>query len=98
MSLQNAEPGSIFGKLWHLKLEPFPDHLMNSYTSGLSATLSRSHFAFMGLEDSCQNTMQHSFTSTQACQILTLPQRYFCGGLGFGLQKNSPYKEVINHR
>jgi hypothetical protein len=98
LSHQNAEPGTIFGKLWHLKLEPFPAHLMNSYASGLSATLAGNHFVFMGLEDSCQNTLQHSFTSAQACQILALPQRYFRGGLSFALQKNSPYKEVINHR
>ena len=96
--LQTAEPDSIYGKLWHHKLQPFPDHLMSSYRSGLSATLAGSHFAFMALEDSCQDTLQHSFSCTQASQILALPQTYFRGGLSFALQRNSQYKEVINHR
>ncbi|PNF24315.1 hypothetical protein B7P43_G11896, partial [Cryptotermes secundus] len=97
-TFRTAEPDSMFGKLWHLKLEPFPEHLMRSYKSGLSATLAGSHFAFMGLEDSCQDTLQHSFTSVQACQIMALPQKYLRGGLSFALQRNSPYKDVINYR
>ncbi|GFG35840.1 hypothetical protein Cfor_07254 [Coptotermes formosanus] len=87
----------IYGKLWHQKLQPFPEHLMSSYKSGLSAVLAESHFAFMALEDSCQDTLQHSFSCTQASQILALPQTYFRGGLSFALQRNSQYKEVINY-
>jgi hypothetical protein len=96
--LQNAEPDSIYGKLWEHKLQPFPHHLVSSYISGLSATLADSHFAFMALEDACQDTLQHNFSCTQASQILALPQTYFRGGLSFALQSNSQYKEVINHR
>jgi hypothetical protein len=98
LHLQTAEPDSIYGKLWHQKLQPFPEHLMSSYKSGLSAVLAESHFAFMALEDSCQDTLQHSFSCTQASQILALPQTYFRGGLSFALQRNSQYKEVINYR
>ena len=96
--LQTAEPDSIYGKLWQHKLQPFPHHLMNSYKSGISATLADSHFAFMALEDACQDTLQHNFSCPQASQILALPQAYFRGGLSFALQRNSQYKEVINHR
>jgi len=96
--LQMAEPDSIYGKLWQHKLQPFPDHLMSSYNMGLSATLADSHFAFMALEDACQDTLKHNFSCPQASQILALPQTYFRGGLSFALQRNSQYKEVINHR
>jgi hypothetical protein len=88
----------MFGKLWHHKLEAFPEHLKSSYKLGLSATLAENHFAFMGLEDSCQDTLQHSFTSVQACKIMVLSQKYLRGGLSFALQRNSPYKDVINYR
>ena len=96
--LQTAEPGSIYGQLWQHKLQPFPDHLMSSYKLGISATLADSHFAFMALEDACQDTLQHNFSCTEASQILALPQTYFRGGLSFALQRNSQYKEVIDHR
>ncbi|PSN47436.1 Ionotropic receptor 110 [Blattella germanica] len=94
---KTAMKDSVLGQIWQQKLEPFPEQLVNDIRSGLLEVLSESPTIFMGHEDGCENTLQNSFRPTEACQVLALPQTYFKGGMGFGLQRKSPYKDIINY-
>ena len=98
MWVQGADKNSLSGQLWHHKVLPYPDTIVNEYETGFSQVLSSDHFAFLGMEDSCQDTLQNSFTPEQVCKVLALPKTYLVGGLSLGVQKFSPYREIIEYR